>query len=180
MNIREKILVFFPESNLIKNQLLREKTLSVWEDALQNGDWKVDDLQKIPFTLLVPECQVNIVDHTRAVTNSALAAAYEMVKFHNNFFTIDFDILLSGALLHDVGKLLEYEWSDNLIQTSQRGKLLRHPITGAGLAMKHDLPDKVIHIIAVHSKEGNDGYRCPEAVIIHHADFMNFEPFRMR
>ena len=45
--------------------------------------------------------------------------------------------------------------------------------------MKHDLPDKVVHMIAVHAKEGDGGYRCPEAVLVHHADFMNFEPLKM-
>ena len=61
---------------------------------------------------------------------------------------------------------------------SSMGKLLRHPFSGAGLAMKHDLPDKVVHTIAVHAKEGDGGFRCPEAVIVHHADFMNFESLR--
>jgi len=40
------------------------------------------------------------------------------------------------------------------------------------------LPEKVVHAIAVHAKEGDGGYRCPEAVIVHHADFMNFEPIK--
>ena len=80
--------------------------------------------------------------------------------------------------LLSIMKIVEFADTANGIKKSPMGKLLRHPFSGAGLAMKHDLPDKVVHTIAVHAKEGDSGYRCPEAVIVHHADFMNFEPLK--
>ena len=64
------------------------------------------------------------------------------------------DYLVAGALLHDVGKLLELEWcGDGNVIKSSNGLLLRHAFTGVYLAMKNGLPDEVTHIIAVHSKE---------------------------
>jgi hypothetical protein len=39
--------------------------------------------------------------------------------------------------------------------------------------MEFGLPDKVVHIIASHSKEGAD--RIPESILIHHCDFIDFE-----
>ena len=33
-------------------------------------------------------------------------------------------------------------------------------------------------MIAYHSKEGDLGKRTVEAIIIHHADFVNFEPLK--
>jgi hypothetical protein len=33
-----------------------------------------------------------------------------------------------------------------------------------------------MHMIAVHAGEGDGKWRSTEAVIIHHADFTNFEP----
>lgn len=177
--MKNELIKVFPEFNLIKNEALRNKTIDVWVEAMERGGWKVADLDRIPFTLLIPDCSVNIVDHTRGVTQVAIESARVLKDFNGNSYKIDEDILISGGLLHDVGKIVEYADTPAGIKKSACGKLLRHPFSGAGLAMKHGLPDKVVHMIAVHAKEGDGGYRCPEAVIVHHADFMNFEPIKM-
>ncbi len=177
--MREELIKIFPEFELIKNEELRDKTINVWIEAIERGGWKISDLERIPFTLLIPDCPVNIIDHTRGVTQIAIESAKKLEQFNGGVYDLDMDILISGGLLHDVGKIVEYaDYSDG-VKKSPMGKLLRHPFSGAGLAMRHDLPDKVVHIIAVHAKEGDGGYRCPEAVIVHHADFMNFEPIKM-
>jgi hypothetical protein len=77
-----------------------------------------------------------------------------------------------------VGKLLEYEKVDGRAVQSDRGKSLRHPFTGVALAMECGVPDEVCHIIATHAAEGDLVKRTPEAFIVHHADFMAFEPFK--
>ena len=61
---------------------------------------------------------------------------------------------------------------------SDRGRNLRHPFTGVHLAMSCGLPDEVSHIVATHAGEGNMVKRSTEAFIVHHADFMSFEPFK--
>jgi hypothetical protein len=53
--------------------------------------------------------------------------------------------------------------------------MLRHPFSGVGMAFKHGLPYEVMHIIAVHSKEGDFVRRSPEAIIYHHAEFADFD-----
>jgi hypothetical protein len=55
------------------------------------------------------------------------------------------------------------------------GDMLRHPFSGVGMAFKHELPYEVMHIIAVHSKEGDFVRRSPEAIIYHHAEFADFD-----
>jgi hypothetical protein len=52
---------------------------------------------------------------------------------------------------------------------------MRHPESGAKLAEECDLPKEVVHIIAAHSHEGDSMNRTPEAIIIHHCDFIDFE-----
>jgi putative nucleotidyltransferase with HDIG domain len=177
--MKAELIKIFPEINLIENEELKEKTIKVWIEAMERGGWNVSDLKRIPFTLLLTDCPVNIVDHTRSVTQIAIEAAKKLAKFNGGAYRLDMDALISGGLLHDVGKIVEYANYADGIKKSPMGKLLRHPFSGAGLAMRHYLPDKVVHIIAVHAKEGDEGYRCPEAVIVHHADFMNFEPIKM-
>ena len=61
---------------------------------------------------------------------------------------------------------------------SDRDKKLRHPFTGVHLAMACGCPDEVSHIVAAHAGEGNMVQRSTEAYIVHHADFMSYEPFK--
>ena len=48
------------------------------------------------------------------------------------------------------------------------------------VAMECGLPDAVCHIIATHAGEGNMVARSTEAWLVHHADFMTYEPFVKR
>jgi len=88
------------------------------------------------------------------------------------------DTVIAGAILADVGKLLEYELVDGKAVQSDRGRKLRHPFTGVALAMECGIPDAVSHIIATHAGEGDMVKRSTEAYIVHHADFMSYLPFK--
>ena len=44
--------------------------------------------------------------------------------------------------------------------------------------MRSGVPDAVSHIVATHAAEGNLVKRSTEAWIVHHADFMSYEPFK--
>ncbi len=168
----------FPEVKDIQEEDLRKSVISVWEDAVELGGWKASDLHEIPFTLLIPDCSVSLVDHTRAVTKTALAIADILMDSYGDKVKIDRDILIAGSILHDVGKLLEYTRESGEVVKSALGALLRHPFSGQALAFKHGLPPQVLHMIAYHSKEGDLGKRSIEAIIVHHADFVNFEPLK--
>ena len=91
---------------------------------------------------------------------------------------VNMDILISGAILIDVGKLLEYKIKDGNLSTSDYGKIVRHPFSGVAIASRFGLPAEVQHIIGTHSKEGDLGKRTVESIIVHHADFVSFEPFK--
>lgn len=174
MSITEILL----EINEIANPALRDKTIRCFELALQRGGWEAGDLLKIPFTLLIKDCPVSLAQHTRAVTALSLKAYDIFSEEYRQHYTLDRDILLAGALLHDVGKILEYKREGGQYVKSSSGKIIRHPFSGANIAAECGLPDPVVHIIAVHAHEGDSGYRTPEARIVNHADFMNFEPLR--
>lgn len=170
-----KMEELFPEINQIKNENLKNQVASTWEEAIQKGGWQIEDLKTIPFTLLIPNCQVNLIEHTNAVTQTAIKAAKVLSDSYGNKVKINLDVLIAGAILHDVGKILEYVRQGDKIVKSKTGKLLRHPFSGAGLAFKNGLPDEVVHMIATHAKEGDGGFRTTEAMIVHYADFINFE-----
>lgn len=170
-----KLLEVMPEFGEIKDAGLREKTITVWTEAMKEGRWTFDDLAQMPFTLLIKGAAVSLIDHTLAVTRTALNIADVLQEAYKGKVPVHRDILLSGALLHDVGKMFEYKREGGKFVQSENGRLLRHPVSGAAFASRFGLPQEVIHIIAAHSKEGDGLRRTIEAIIVNHADFVNFD-----
>jgi putative nucleotidyltransferase with HDIG domain len=176
--MREAVLKLWPELEWIESAELRESVEKTWVRALELSPLTADDLERIPFTLLVPNCPSTFMEHKRCVVHIARKSAEAMKEFLGKALAIDMDTVIAGAILADVGKLLEYEKVDGESRQSVRGKLLRHPFTGVALAMECGVPDDVCHIIAAHAGEGELVKRTTEAIIVHHADFMSYLPFK--
>jgi len=180
--MKDEIRKLWPELEWIGDETLKEKTALTWEKALQKSVLKAADLEKIPFTLLCgPDMKVSFMAHKRCVVHIARESGEKMNQFFGDDLPVNMDVLIAGAILADVGKLLEYELDGNgkLIQGAY-GKYLRHPFSGVSLAEECDLPPEVCHIIAAHAHEGDLVKRTTEAYIVHHADFMTFLPFKTR
>jgi putative nucleotidyltransferase with HDIG domain len=156
----------FPQLQWIESQNLREKVIDVWKAAAERGKWESFD--DIPFTLLFEKSGL-LVDHTKRMTTLVWHVGNAREEKLNK------DNLIAGAILHDVGKLLEYEKKGGKIVKSTLGKQIRHPQSGAQLAEEFHLPKEVVHIIAAHSHEGDTMNRTPEAIIVNHCDFIDFE-----
>ena len=172
----------WPELDWIQNEELREKTTKTWALALERSVLSAEDLNNIPFTLLCgPELKVTFMDHKRSVVHIAKNAGEKINDMFHGELTCDMDVLISGAILCDVGKLLEYILNENgkAVQGTY-GKYLRHPFSGVSLAEECGVPAEVCHIIAAHAGEGNMIKRSTEAYVVHHADFMTFLPFKDR
>jgi putative nucleotidyltransferase with HDIG domain len=168
----------WPELDWIQDEELREQVTNTWARALELSPLEPEDLNRIPFTLLVPNCPTTFMEHKRCVVHIARKAAESMDEFMGRALPIDKDTVIAGAILADVGKLLEYENVNGKTRQSERGEFLRHPFTGVALAMECGVPDRVCHIIAAHAAEGDLVKRSTEAYIVHHADFMAFLPFK--
>jgi putative nucleotidyltransferase with HDIG domain len=178
----EDVLKLWPELEWINDRSLREKTAKTWELALERSVLKAADLENIPFTLLCgPELKVSFMAHKRCVVHVARASGEKMNKFFGNDLPVNMDVLISGAILADVGKLLEYELDkDGKAIQGKYGQYLRHPFSGVSLAEECGVPPEVCHIIAAHAHEGDLVKRTTEAYIVHHADFMTYLPFKSR
>ena len=178
----EQVKKLWPELEWIKDKSLREKTAKTWELALKRSVLKSGDLEKIPFTLLCgPDLKVSFMAHKRCVVQVARASGDKMNEFFGNHLPVNMDVLISGAILADVGKLLEYELDkDGKAIQGKYGQYLRHPFSGVSLAEECGVPPEVCHIIAAHAHEGDLVKRTTEAYIVHHADFMTFLPFKSR
>ena len=118
--------------------------------------------------------------HKRCVVHVARECAIKMNEFFTTDLPVDLDVTIAGAILADVGKLLEYDIKDGKSCKSDMGTYVRHPFSGVGIAMEAGVPPEVCHIIAAHAGEGNLVTRSTEAYVVHHADFMTYEPFVKR
>ncbi len=169
------------ELDWIQDAELREKTAKVWELALNQSVLSADDLNRIPFTLKANGPVVTFMAHKRAVVHISRKSAETIIEMFGDVLPVNMDVLISGAILCDVGKLLEYELDENGNAIVGRyGKYVRHPFSGVALAAEVGLPAEVQHIIAAHAGEGDMITRSVEAYIVHHADFMTFLPFKNR
>jgi putative nucleotidyltransferase with HDIG domain len=180
--MNDTIKKLWPELDWISDESLREKTAKTWELALERSVLTTEDLEQIPFTLLFgSDLKVSFMAHKRCVVHVARASGEKINRFFGSELPVNMDVLISGAILADVGKLLEYEL-DNEGKACQGkyGKYLRHPFSGVSLAEACGIPPEVCHIIAAHAYEGDLVKRTTEAYIVHHADFMTFLPFKSR
>ena len=178
----KEVYNLWPELNWIEDEGLRNKIAKTWELALERSVLKPDDLNRIPFTLLCgPDLKVTFMDHKRSVVHIVRDAGNKINEMYHGELPVDMDVLIAGAILADVGKLLEYVLDDNgnAVQGTY-GKYLRHPFSGVSLAEEADVPADVCHIIATHAGEGNMVKRTTEAYLVHHSDFMTFLPFKDR
>ena len=158
--------IFSEELKWIKDEKLKDQVVTVWKTASDRGGWKT--LDDVPFTLLF-EHSGKLTDHTKRITGLVKAVYYKRDE------PLHLDFLIAGALLHDVGKLLEYEWVNGSIVKGAYGRKFRHPVSGSLLAQELGLPDEIVLIIYAHSHEGEKCERSPEAYIVHHCDFIDFQ-----
>ena len=109
-----------------------------------------------------------------------------------NYPEVNSDLLLVGALLHDIGKIFEYNF-ERAISYSTEGRLLGHIIMGVELLSREmdqitDFPTefrtKLLHIITSHHGryewQSPRRPKCPEAVIIHYADALEVDLWQFR
>ena len=169
--------------DLIENAELREKVVEAWVTGCERGGWEsVKQLSDMPFTLLT-ECHgINFIEHTVAVTLGAWALARAQIDAYAAVpYPIDFDRLVAGGLLHDIGKLLEIEPDgEGGYRKSRNGMCARHPISGAILVAKAGFDDELVNTVACHAKEGEGRPQVVETVFIHQADFATFNPLVMK
>jgi putative nucleotidyltransferase with HDIG domain len=171
----EELLELIPEFDEIRDAELRAKVLAVWEEGMELGGWTAEALAEIPFTLLAEDVDVTFIEHVRTVCRLCIGTEQVLVDAYGERVQIDHDALVAGALLADVGKLMEYRReADGETVFAEMYRYLRHPFTGVALAYKHGIPESVLHIIATHSWEGDKFKRQPESIIFHHADFTDF------
>jgi hypothetical protein len=171
----KELINLIPEFNAIEDDDLRQRVMDVWTEAMEIGGWTVNDLRDMPYTLLVEDVDITFPQHVSVVCRLCIAMESVLKDAYGKRYEINHDTLIAGALLADVGKLIEFRKVDGDYEWASMYQYLRHPFTGVGLCFKHEIPEAVMHVVATHSWEGDKFKRRPESIIFHHADFTDFD-----
>ncbi|MGQ9504467.1 MAG: 3'-5' exoribonuclease YhaM family protein [Thermogutta sp.] len=123
------------------------------------------------------------LEHTLSVTETCVFLADKYIKLYPDMDPpLDRDLVIAGAVLHDIGKLRELEYNTTTTEYSAEGTLLGHIVLGrdfirefahdVGLTREQQL--RLEHLIIAHQRLPEWGSprppMTPEALIVHFAD----------
>lgn len=166
--MKSRIVELIPEIDRIKDEDIKKKVISIWEKAIALGGW--DDPSKIPFnpTIGLPP---SLIDHTLLVTRTAIFFATEFEQTYGK--GVDWDLLITSSVLHDVSKVLEFKPHPERITKSEIGEKVPHGYSGGFLAQEAGLPLDYIHMIVTHTPAVAMLPGRLEGVILRYADLMD-------
>jgi 3'-5' exoribonuclease len=117
-----------------------------------------------------------LLEHTLSVAGLA-------IKLTNHYPTLDRDLLVASALLHDLGKIREFSFTTVPFDYTSSGRLVGHLVMGSEMVRQQaesvaDFPperlDQLIHLILSHHGRHEFGAPClpmtSEAILLHHID----------
>jgi putative nucleotidyltransferase with HDIG domain len=173
--LRAKVRAELPEAAEIRDPELRARVIEAWALALAASSFRaiaeIEPSGNPGVNTLKSGTQT---DHIRGVTRLAIAIADQLCAQLPDL-RIDRDVLIAGALCHDIGKPWEFDprnrerWEGE----PRRAGLpsIRHPAFGVHVCLTAGLPEEVAHCAAAHSGEGELLVRSLENTIVHHADY---------
>lgn len=158
---------------------VKDPHLSSLLDKAFGNDEFMERFSQCPASITLHSNQVGgLIHHTVNMVEYCLLAWKQHPEMNR-------DILIAGALLHDIGKVESFRVTTNINQTEE-GIFLGHLIIGMNLvqplideieAFPEDLRNKIIHILLSHHGKKEWGSpvepSIPEAQAVHFAD--NFD-----
>ena len=177
--LRAQVRRDLPEIQEIGDPELRDKVVEAWALSLaQEGLSSIAQIKGSgdPEKNILKEGSQ--IDHLRGVALLSMRMA-EQLKELKPGLDIDRDVMIAGALVHDVGKAREFKEANQARwkQAPQQAGWppARHSVHGYYICKTVDLPDEVAHIAIAHSREGVFVMKSLECTIVSHADHSYWE-----
>lgn len=173
--LRAAVRAELPEVEEIQVAELRDKVVEAWATALAGSSF--GSIAEIPASGNpdTPRLKRGTqTEHIRGVARLAMRIADELTAMFPGL-EVDRDILIAGALCHDVGKPWEFDpanqarWKE--APQAVGWPSIRHPAYGVHVCLSVGLPEAVAHMAGAHSGEGELVVRSLENTILHHADY---------
>lgn len=156
---------------------------SLLKEFLNDPVW-LKDFTSAPADRTIHQPYIGgLLEHTINVVRICL-------KFTDMYNFLDYDLLLTGAILHDVGKVDEFDYR-RTIDYSTAGRLLGHIILGVQRVEEKikniaDFPQELrialLHLIVSHhgeyERQSPKKPKFLEAMLLHYADRLDTEVFQ--
>jgi len=174
----DSIRALFPELDAIQDDDLRSGVVEAWVTAMEENG--VDDLAAVPW---LPPTQrelgiedETLVDHVRDVTAGSISLAEQLLDRRGDKLEVNLDLLVAGALVHDVSKLAEFDGMDDTAVYD----LLGHPYYGVHVVARVGLPIELAHVVLSHTSRTAVEPATIEAEIIRRVDEVAAAAIRWR
>lgn len=180
---------FLPVSDINPEEtweIIYEKILNIFDPSLKEVLARVFK-DYLPQFMIAPAA----IHHHHNVIHGLLEHTAGVLTICLNMATVDtdLDMLITGAVLHDIGKIEAYDYSGVTIGMTDRGKLLGHLICSLFIVERYaDIlspgrRDLLMHLIAAHHGVLNWGSPVEpvtqEALILHNADKMDVDLWKV-
>ena len=172
--LRKTVRRELPEIEEINDSDIGDKVVEAWALALAEEDLKaVSDVPGLgsPDSYILR--QGSHVNEARGVARLSMRILDEMKEQYPDL-EADRDVVIAGALIHDVGKAMEFKAS-NQARWKQAPHVAgwppaRHSVHGWHICKSVGLPDEIAHIAIGHSLERAFMVRSLECIIVSYAD----------
>ena len=164
---RRDVTRAFPAVESIRDDDLRDKVLDAWADALAETGWDLADVPWYPpeqERLGLPD--ETFVEHVNEVVDAAVALAEVVIDHRGDRVDVDVDDVLAGALVHDLGKLYEFD-ADGATDVE---RYFGHPYYGIYPTARAGLPPRISHVTLAHTGLTDVEPVTIEAEIVRRAD----------
>lgn len=146
---------------------LRRAITDTWTASLAASPY--DDLRDVPQSPVIVNRPLNL--HVNEVND----LARKFIDFAVSLgLTIDHDVTLAAAILHDVDKPLIYRRAaPDTLGYAEGTRLRDHGPMGADLALRHGVPQTIADLVRVHSPFASTGLpETAEGTALHYADVL--------
>lgn len=156
----------------IKDEGLRQEVLNIYEEIY--GQSEFEHPEDVP--MVHPDhskWNTTLVHHEATTTRAAYAVAKCVEKAYG--LKLNMDYLITGDLLHDGSKPLEYWKTETDVGHTKLMDQVGHSMIAANVAYDHGLPKEIVHIILSHTPF----YKMPnasiEAILVYYTDVLDGE-----
>lgn len=184
---------FLPQAPRSRQEMEKELQIAIKKVQTEPLSWLLNDLfsdQSFYRHFIQAPAAKNVhhaylgglLEHTLETFCFATVVANRYPEYINR------DLLFTGAILHDCGKIIEYEWEGLAFSLTDQGRLFGHLVLGAKLVEerigRHSnfpvaIKQELIHMILSH--HGTQEWGSPQppktinAFALHHVDYLSSE-----
>lgn len=158
------VVQLFPQILDIADARLRDAVIATWEELWAMSSWS--DIQDVPTSVEIP---YPTVPHNQCVLSMALGVADAFEAHHG--IKLDRDRLIAGAVLQDASKVVEFAQDEHgTVRPTERGANYPHAFWAAHVALRHGVPDDIVHIVLTHTPHASTFPNSLEGKILYHVD----------